>query len=77
MADNVTNELIYELLKRMHSDLSFLRDDMHRLEGETRSIKGHIVALMQNDLQRDADIASLRADMDRVKQRLELVDQSD
>ena len=77
MAENVTNELIYETLKKMQGDLSDLRSDVRRLESETRSIKANIIALMQNDLQRDADIAAIRADVDRIKRRLDLVDQPD
>lgn len=72
MADNITNELLYETLKQIQSKLSDHDQHFLRLENELRAIKTHLVALVQTDLNRDGDVASLALRVERIERRLEI-----
>jgi hypothetical protein len=72
--ENVTNELLFELLKAIRADIGRLAERMERMEGEMRVIRGHIAALVQSDLNRGSELASLTLRVDRIERRLELTD---
>ena len=74
MADNVTNELLLEQLKEIRRNQSLHTENFKRIELELRSMKGHISALVQSDLVRDADQAALLLRVERIERRLDLTD---
>jgi hypothetical protein len=74
MAENVTNELLLETLKAVQTKLSRHDEAFQRIEGELRAIKTHVYGLVQSDLSRESDLASLRLRIERIERRLELND---
>ena len=74
MTENVTNELLLEHLKRIQTKLTDHDERFGRLESELRTIKAHVVGLVQSDLTRDADLASTQQRLDRIERRLDLTD---
>jgi hypothetical protein len=72
--ENVTNELLFELLKAIRADIGRLAERMERMKGEMRVICGHIAALVQSDLNRGSELASRILRVDRIERRLELTD---
>ncbi len=76
MVENVTNDLLLERLKQIQGKLSEHDERFSRVESELRAIKAHMAGLVQSDLTRDADQASMQARLDRIERRLALVDTS-
>ncbi|MCD1636620.1 hypothetical protein K7H91_22955 [Martelella mediterranea] len=76
MADNVTNELLLEHLKALREDAKMAREERREIRDEIRAIKAHVAALVQSDLNRDGQQASIYARLDRIERRLELSEDS-
>lgn len=74
MADNVTNELLLEHLKAIQAKLVEHDHGFATIGAELLAIKGHMAALVQSDLNRSSDLASLEARIERIEKRLELAD---
>ena len=72
MPDNVTNELLLEHLKALREDAKTARAERHEIRDALRALKGHVAALVQSDLNRDAEHASLISRIERIERRLEL-----
>jgi hypothetical protein len=73
MAD-VTNELIYEVLKRLQEQLVNLNDGQRDMREELRALRGHSLA-MQTDVSNIYHILnSLERRAERIERRLELRD---
>jgi hypothetical protein len=77
MAETVTNELLFEVLKRVQQDVADMRREVGdiRLRGEglaeqLSSIRDILVAMQTGDLHQEARVAELRADVDAIKQHL-------
>jgi hypothetical protein len=78
MAESVTNELMYELLKNIQKDISDMRFELRTQGEDLRGVKGHMASmlhsvgtLVQSDVTRGTDLDHLRS---RVERRLELND---
>ncbi len=70
----VTNDLIYEVLKQPQGQSSRLQEDIHGISEELSAIRGHM-----NAMQRDVHIIydrldSLERRSERIERRLELTD---
>ncbi len=76
MTDNVTNELLLETLKAIQAKLAAVASDIHDIKADMRGLKGHIGAFMQSEIAQDGAIASIQLKIDRIEQRLNLVDAS-
>lgn len=74
MAENVTNELLFETLKQIQAKLAEHSEAHLRAANELKAIKHPIHGLVQSDLNRDAGHASLLARIARIERRLELHD---
>lgn len=74
MTDNVTNELLLEHLKSIQAKLVRHDEAFQRIEGEIRVLKSHIYGLVQAEMGRDPDLASLLLRIERIERRLELHD---
>ena len=62
----VSNELIYEMLKKLQEQMFLVREDVRGVCEEESAVRGHMAA-MQRDIQRGVD---------RIERRLELSDTS-
>jgi hypothetical protein len=69
----VTNELIYEVLKQMQGRMANLEDGLRDIKGELVGIRGHMLA-MQSDIQNIyARLGSHDARLERIEVRLNLI----
>ena len=41
----ITNDLIYDVLKSLHSEMSEVKGDVRAIRGELQAIRGHISAI--------------------------------
>lgn len=68
----VTNDLMYELLKRMNHDLSELRQDVSEVKRELNVIRGHMVGI-QSDIHNIYGVLARHDErLERIEHRLEL-----
>ncbi|NBB71305.1 MAG: hypothetical protein GVY33_13455 [Alphaproteobacteria bacterium] len=70
----ITNELIYEVLKAIQADIAELKEPVTSIEQAQLAMRSHLAGLVTSDLERDADLATLRACVERIERRLELQD---
>lgn len=69
---DVTNELMYELLKRVHHDTSELRQDVGELKRELNVVRGHMVGI-QTDIHNIYGVLARHDErLDRIEKRLDL-----
>ena len=71
---NVTNELLLETLKAIQSKLANIAGDIHDLRTDVRGMKSHMAAFLQSEVAQDGSIAALQLKVERIEQRLGLVD---
>ena len=68
----VTNELMFELLKRVHHDLGEVRQDIGEVKRELNVLRGHVVSI-QADIHNIYGILGRHEDrLDRIERRLEI-----
>ncbi|KQV27735.1 hypothetical protein ASC97_05000 [Rhizobium sp. Root1203] len=68
----VTQDLMYELLKRMHSDISGLKQGQSEIKAELNAIRGTMIS-MQQDTHNIYSVLSRHDDrLERIENRLEL-----
>ena len=68
----VTNELMYELLKRVHHEQSELRMDVSEIKTELNVIRGHMIGI-QTDIHNIYGILGRHDErLDRIERRLDL-----
>ncbi|OHV81145.1 hypothetical protein [Rhizobium sp. LCM 4573] len=68
----ITNELMYELLKRMHAEIGNLREDHRGLRQDFISLRNHM-HVMQGDMNNlHTTMAQVLVRLDRIENRLEL-----
>ena len=63
----VTSELIYELMNRMHNDLSNVKEGLRELRRDNLSIRNQLHSMQ-------GDINNLRASMGHMETRLERIE---
>jgi hypothetical protein len=74
MTDTVTNDLMYELLKRIHAQGADTNRRVMDLEEQIKGMRHLLVSMQSDDLRYDAAISALRVDMSQIKKRLDLAD---
>ncbi|BCH10370.1 hypothetical protein MesoLj131c_46280 [Mesorhizobium sp. 131-3-5] len=68
----VTNELMFELLKRVHHEIAELRQDVSETKRELNVMRGHMVAT-QSDIHNIYGILARQDDrLERIDRRLDL-----
>ena len=68
----VTNELMYELMKRIHHEQSELRMDVSEIKTELNVIRGHMIGI-QTDIHNIYGILGRHDErFDRIERRLDL-----
>ena len=70
----VTNELLYEVLKQIQTRIGNLEDGQREIKSELQALRGHIVAMQQDISNLYAVQAKLELRLERIERRLELVD---
>ena len=70
----ITNELIYEVLKAIQADIAELKERVGSIEPTQRAMRSQLAGLVTSDLDRDGDLATRRARVERIERRLELRD---
>ena len=74
MAETVTNELLFEVLKKVQRDVADIRLRGESLAEQLSSIRHILVAMQTGDLHQEARVTALRADVDSIKQHLHLTE---
>jgi len=70
----VSSELMYELLKRVHQDVSNLRQDVSEVKAELNVIRGHLIAV-QSDIHNIYGILARQDQrLERIERRLDLTE---
>jgi chromosome segregation ATPase len=68
----ITNGLMYELMKRIHADIGDLKLGQRELKAEINAMRGTIVSLHQDILNINTTLARHELRLDRIENRLEL-----
>jgi archaellum component FlaC len=74
MSENVTNELMYELLKQIQGDVSHLKTAVHELKQGQIRIRNDIHELKGDVLRLEQSNAGIEIRLDRIEKRLDLVE---
>ena len=68
----ITNELMYETLKKVHADLSSVKTTVGELKSEMNNFRGHLHA-MQGDIRNIYTVLAKHDEqLERIEHRLEL-----
>ena len=70
----VTNELIYEVLKSIQGRLGNLEDGQREIKAELQALRGHMVAMQQDISNLYGGQAKIELRLERIERRLELSD---
>jgi hypothetical protein len=65
MAEAVTNELMYEILKKIRDDVAYIRQ---RADDHDEQFKG-VRHMQSDDIRQKPQFPALRVDMDKIKRR--------
>ncbi|QWW69619.1 hypothetical protein [Rhizobium sp. WYJ-E13] len=68
----VTQELMYELLKRMHTDISGIKDGQNEIKSELNAMRGTMISMQQDIQNIYAVLVRHEQRLDRIENRLEL-----
>lgn len=68
----ITNELMYELLKRVHGDISDIRLGQRELKAEMNAMRGTMISMQQDIQNIHTTLARHEMRLDRIENRLEL-----
>lgn len=71
---NVSNELMYELMKSMNERLIRIDGRIDQVESELRAIRGHMLAQQQDIANIYATLARHEVRLERIERRLELAE---
>ena len=70
----VTNELMYEVLKSIQGEVVTMRRTMEDYGEQLKGIRHILMAMQSDDLRHEATIAGLRVDIDRINKRMNIND---
>jgi hypothetical protein len=66
--------LMLEHLKRFQSQMTRLEDKIDGLGAGLRGVRQHMAGFMTSDVHRDTDMAAVKAPLERIERRLDLID---
>lgn len=72
MADIVTNELIYETLKKVQDGVADLKRDLREVKLDLNGLRGMVGDLIKTNSRRDTSYISLESRVERIEARLDL-----
>ena len=70
----ITNELIYEILKRIQQDIAAIRSDQREMRAELIAIRTHQLAMQQDIHNLYTAVAGWSQRVERIERRLDLVE---
>jgi hypothetical protein len=70
----VTNELMYEVVKQIQADTSSLKLTVAEVKGELQALRGHVLAIQQDIHNIYATLTRHETRFDRIERRLGLVE---
>ncbi|MDF2619447.1 MAG: hypothetical protein K0S00_2106 [Xanthobacteraceae bacterium] len=70
----VTNELIYEVLKAIQRDVAETRHSVSEVKVELNAMRGHLIAMQQDIHNIYATLTRHEVRLDRIERRLELTE---
>jgi Skp family chaperone for outer membrane proteins len=68
----ITNELIYELMKRMHADIADVKLGQRELKAEMNAMRGTMISMQQDIHNIYTTLSRHETRLDRIENRLEL-----
>ncbi|KQS98212.1 MULTISPECIES: hypothetical protein [unclassified Rhizobium] len=68
----ITNELMYELLKRVHADIAGLKEGQKEIRSELNAMRGTMISMQQDIHNIYGILARHETRLDRIENRLEL-----
>jgi hypothetical protein len=68
----VTNELIYEVLKKIQDRLGGLEHGVHEVRSEIVALRGHMIAVQQDVANIYGRVATMEVRLDHIERRLDL-----
>ncbi|WP_275782805.1 hypothetical protein [Pararhizobium gei] len=68
----ITNELMYELLKRIHTDVAGLKEGQREIRLELNAMRGTMISMQQDIHNIYGILARHETRLDRIENRLEL-----
>ncbi len=71
---DVTNELMYEVLKRIQTDTAVLKEGQASIKQEIVSVRKQLHVIQGDNLRQEQTVAGVQLDIDRIKTRLDLSD---
>lgn len=71
---DVTNELLFEVLKRIQAKLDTLEQKIDDLGVRLLAVEQHMSALQISEYRQNSELDRLRSRIDRIEKRLDLVD---
>ena len=74
MPDKVTNDLLYEVLKAVQSDVATVRTDMRDMKARLASIESFIATLHGDSTRQTVRMDELQVRIERIEHRLDLSD---
>jgi tetrahydromethanopterin S-methyltransferase subunit G len=69
----VTNELRYDVLKKMQDRLGGIEHGVHEVRSEIVALRSHMIATQQDVANIYGRVASMEVRLDRIERRLDLV----
>jgi len=71
---DVTNELLFEVLKRIQTKLDTLEQKIDDLGVRLLAVEQHMSALQISEYRQNSELDRLRSRIERIEKRLDLVD---
>ncbi len=69
-----TENLLFEILKKVQTDVSAMREDMHLMRMEMTAMRHDLASVRTMQDVHGAEIANMKARLERVETRLDLRD---
>jgi hypothetical protein len=69
-----TENLVLELLRALRADISSLKAGQRDIKSEIISVRNQIHSMQGDFLRQEKDLAIVRVDVERIKERLNLVE---
>ncbi|MFO1124688.1 MAG: hypothetical protein U1E25_04995 [Methylocystis sp.] len=70
----VTNDLIYEILRPIQGRLGSLDEGLREVRGEIAALRGHVIAIQQDTANVYGRIAAMEVRLDHIERRLDIAD---
>jgi hypothetical protein len=73
MAENVTNELLFEVLKKMQTDIGLIKEGQREGRVEMAALRGHLLAVQTDVANIYSKVAGVELRLEHIERRLEII----